>query len=486
MWHTVVLPWTYSRLLSYRRDHNSLCASKSLCIWRFLTLQSWSVHTEFMGERDVQQARAAQVGQLMRSYRESFTQGGGRRGLTQEALLERMGSVDSDYAERYSHATVSRWESGGTRPTLKRLKVFGQALRLSQTELAGLVLLAGLAPDFPTALDHVSGSSGANGNVVAPGPESGSGVVGIAGALRAERTPSILRCALRFVLLRVLPLGTAIVGGYALSFYGWNNAWMPAAYVVFALGIVLAQGFLLPDRGAPMREFFWVSLFFLLTTPLLQFASIHMDHYNFHTIGDLAGTQMPYVLALLTNLVIAGAAGLMFQMLWRWQYSGDSGESSALRRAASVALPPVISVYAVVVVISNISVSIQLAVLLPVLGAVFTALLALRDPTFNPSERDRLYLLSTTSVLAIVSTALGIVAILAIYLSPNLPSVLADHNLLRSWEIDFAELGFTPGEALDRLNVGYMWHAIWVLAYMFFVVGGRLIVSVYRIGGGRG
>ena len=54
----------------------------------------------------------------MRSYRESFSTEGGRRGLTQEALLERMGSGDSDYAERYSHATVSRWESGGTRPTL--------------------------------------------------------------------------------------------------------------------------------------------------------------------------------------------------------------------------------------------------------------------------------------------------------------------------------------------------------------------------------
>ena len=28
-------------------------------------------------------------------------------------------------------------------------------------------------------------------------------------------------------------------------------------------------------------------------------------------------------------------------------------------------------------------------------------------------------------------------------------------------------------------------HAIWVFAYMFFVVGDRLIVSVYRIDGGR-
>ena len=82
---------------------------------------------------------------------------------------------------------------------------------------------------------------------------------------------------------------------------------MPTAYVAFAIGMVLAQGLLLPDRRAGLREFFWVSVFFLLTTPLLQFASIRMDHYNFHTIGNLAGTQAPYLLALLLNLVIASA-----------------------------------------------------------------------------------------------------------------------------------------------------------------------------------
>ena len=436
-----------------------------------------------MGERDLQRVRAAQVGKLMRSYRKSFSQGGGRRGLTQEALLERMGAVDSDYAERYSHATVSRWETGGTRPTLQRLKVFGQAIRLSQTEVAGLVLLAGLAPDFRTALGQVSGRFGkeANGKVAAPYSVSTLGDERIAGTPAAESGLAILRCASRFVLLRVLPLGVCIIGGYALSFYGWNNAWMPTAYVAFALGIVLAQGFLLPDRGAGLREFFWVSLFFLLTTPLLQFASTRVDHYNFHAIGNLAGTQLPYMLALLLNLVIAAAAGLMFQLLWKRHYSGDSDGSNVLKRAAYVALPPVISVYAVVVVITNISVSIQLAVLMPVLAAVFTALLVFRDPAFTISERDRQFLLWTTSVLAVISATLGIATMMAIYLSPDLPRVLPDHNLLRSWEIDFAGLGLSPEQALDGLNLGYMWHAIWVFTFMFFVVGGRLIVSIYRI-----
>ena len=423
----------------------------------------------------------------MRSYRESFSPGGGRRGLTQEALLERMGSVDSNYAERYSHATVSRWESGATRPTLQRLRVFGKALDLSRIEVAGLILLAGLALDFRTALGHVTGrdGDGAIDQGATPDRTADMGVADGAETPETESTPSVLRAATRFVLLRTLPLGLCIAGGYALSAFGWNNAWMPTVYVAFATGIVLAQGFLLPDRRASLREFFWVSLFFLLTTPLLQFGSIRTDHYGFYTIGNLAGTQTPYMLALLTNLVIASAAGLMFQLLWRWQYSYDAGERSALRRAALVALPPTILAYAVVVIITNISVSIQLAILLPVLGAVFTALLVLRDPAFKPSERDRLFLLSTTSVLAMISTALGVVAILSIYLSPDLPSVFPDHNQLRSWEIDFAALGLTREQALDRLNLGYLWHAIWLLAYMFFVVGGRLMVSIYRLDGSR-
>ncbi len=415
----------------------------------------------------------------MRSYRETFSPGGRRRGLTQEALLERMGSVDSDYAERYSHATVSRWESGGTRPTLQRLKVFGEALNLSRIEVAGLILLAGLALDFRTALAQVNGSDSGAAVVerASPDPVSPFDVA----ASMANGASSILGSAARFGFLRVLPLGMFILGGYALSFYGWSNAWMPTAYVAFAIGIVLAQGLLLPDRGAGLREFFWVSVFFLLTTPLLQFASIRMDHYNFHTIGNLAGTQAPYLLALLLNLVIASAAGLMFQLLWKWQYTGVIGERSALRRAASVVLTPVISVYAIVAIITNIAVSIQLAVLLPVLGAVFTALLVLRDPAFESSKRDRLFLLSTTTVLAMISITLGVVTILALYLSPNLPSVLPDHNLLRSWEIDFVALGLTREEALDRLNLGYIWHATWAFVYMLFAVGGRLFVSIYRL-----
>ena len=431
-----------------------------------------------MAERDVQRSRAAQVGFVMRSYRESFSARDGQRGLTQEALLERMGAVDSEYAERYSHATVSRWESGGTRPTLQRLKVFGKALNLSRAEVAGLILLAGLARDFQSAWRLVTSNDRDEGVGRGASPdrlsilddEDDSGA-----------PPSFLRSAVRFVLLRVVPLGMFIAGGYALSVYVWENAWTPTTYVVVVTAVVLAQGIFLPDRGAGLREFLWVSVFFLLSTPLLQFAPIGMDHYNFYRIGDSAGTQLPYMLALLFNLLIASAAGLVFQLQWLRQYAGDNGRRSTLQRAVSVTLPPMVLVHTIVAIVTNISVTIQLAILLPVLGAFFTVFLVLRDPSFNPSERDRLYLLSATSVLAMITVTLGIVAVMGIYLSPDLPRVLPDHNLLTSWEINFAELGFTREEALDRLNLGYLWHATWVFAYMVFVAGAKVLVGIYSI-----
>ena len=53
-----------------------------------------------MEERDNRWSRAAQVGMLMRAYRESCPTGEGKQGLTQAALLERMSAVNQRYAER--------------------------------------------------------------------------------------------------------------------------------------------------------------------------------------------------------------------------------------------------------------------------------------------------------------------------------------------------------------------------------------------------
>ena len=146
----------------------------------------------------------------MRAYRESFLREDGRRGLTQEEVLRRMGEVDVEYAERFSHATVSRWESGGTRPTMARLQVFGKALNLSPSDVAGLMLMAGVALGYQAALEAYYGEASPEENE----PEHDEGEAGYsAGVLRDPDIPppqepmdagSIVRESLRFGLYRCL------------------------------------------------------------------------------------------------------------------------------------------------------------------------------------------------------------------------------------------------------------------------------------------
>lgn len=100
-------------------------------------------------ERNGQRVRAGQVGLLMKAYRESFVPSVGQKGISQEELLRRMADVDANYSQRFSHTTVSRWESGTTRPTVERLRTFGKALNLSAEEVGGLLLLAGLDDGSP-------------------------------------------------------------------------------------------------------------------------------------------------------------------------------------------------------------------------------------------------------------------------------------------------------------------------------------------------
>ena len=444
-----------------------------------------------MSERDVQRSRAAQVGVLMRAYRETFASERGRRGLTQEELLRRMGAVESDYAERYSHATVSRWESGVTRPTVQRLLAFGKALDLSTSEVAGLILLAGLAPDFQAATDRATRGPGdvspseadesEEPNSVGIEPAASDGTADSPGLEQSSTIDDLGR----FLILRCLPLGMLIVGGgYAFSIFAGNESWVPTVYVGLVSGLVLIQGFMWPSRRYGLREFFWISIFFLLTTPFLQFAPIRLDHYNLALVLGVPGSLWAYMLGLVINFAMSAGAGLMFHLLWKWQYSSSRGSRTALRRAVWVVLPPVLVVYGILVVITNISIVIQLAFLFPVFSGVFTLLLFLRDPQITLSERDQRFLLSTMVALSIVWSTLGIFTVVAIYLSPDLPTVLPDHNLLTSWEIDFAELGLSREEALERVNLGYMWHSMCVFAYMFFIVGGNVFVSIYKAGSG--
>ena len=439
-------------------------------------------------EREGRRLRAAQVGMLMRAYRESFTRPDGRKGLTQEELLGRMADVDGQYGERYSHSTVSRWESGATRPTRQRLEAFGKALELSSVEVEGLITLAGLGGrDRSGALQR--GSSTDISDVdIADGSADALANFGAAGPQTENRLTAAwnLSESIRFCLSRFLLPGLCVAGGgYALSSLGWTADWIMTFFIAIVIGLVLTQGFLRMRKGDQLREFFFVSLFFLLSTPLLQIPLIRMDNYGFYTISDFAGTPIPCLLALMVNLTLALVAGLMFDFLWKWQYSRNVSERRAPQRAAWVALLPLVFVYCCIMVISNVGSWIHLTVVLPVLGVVFITLLVLRDPVVTPRERDLRFLLWAVVTAIIVLSALGGAAILTLYLAPSsLPQ--PDHNLLYSWDIDFAALGYTQDELTERLHLGFIWVALSNFVYIVVVIGGNLIVAIYRRGSGCG
>ena len=416
----------------------------------------------------------------MKAYRESFVPARGRKGLSQEELLLRMADVDPSYAQRFSHTTVSRWESGVTRPSVERLRVFGRALNLTEDEIEGMILLAGLVDDDQPDADRPAGEDDP-GVAEESDARTGWQHAAVGGEGRSGLFPQVVA----FFVFRLL-IPAALIAGfhYLLSAPGWNNTWMPVICVVFANVVVVGQGVFRPDESAGLREFYWISVFFVLTTPLLQFAPLGLDHYNFHVIGGFSGTMMPYMLSLLLNLGLAWLSGLMFFLLWKWRYRGGTTVGGTVTGAASVTIPPLGVVYSVILVITNFSVAVQLSVVFAALPLAFSLLLVFRDTGVTFTERDRQALFSALVTAACVSSAVGIAVMMAIYLSPDFPSVLPDHNLIRSWELDFAALGYTREEALDRLNLGYMWHATSLLIYMAFVVGGRLFLEVHRMGAG--
>ena len=94
--------------------------------------------------RNEEKARHYQVGILMRTYRESHPDGQGGRGISQTELLRLMGSINPYYGLISSHVAVSKWESEDTPPTKERIETFGKALGLSEDEVKGIAILAGI------------------------------------------------------------------------------------------------------------------------------------------------------------------------------------------------------------------------------------------------------------------------------------------------------------------------------------------------------
>ena len=289
---------------------------------------------------------------------------------------------------------------------------------------------------------------------------------------------------MKYVAMRFLLPGAALGGaGYLLSSLGWTATWTLLLYIAAAIGLVALQGFFRMRRASNLRDLLFVSLFVILSTPLLQVPFTRMDNYGFYNLGILGGATLVLVIALCANLLVALIAALAFDLLWRWQYSGR-GASKAYQRALWVAVPPLGFIYLWILSAANYGSWIGCAIILPIMAGVFAMLVVLRDESVRLTEWDRRFLLCCCMVITIILATFATGAGLAGYVQPSLLSITG-HTLIHSWDISFAALGYPEQELTARYRMGYVWSAISCIAYLSIVLGGNLAATIYRLGGGH-
>ena len=289
-------------------------------------------------DRETRKLRAKQVGMLMRAYRLGYSMQGQDGRLSQTDLIGLMAEQNEAYCENYDHSTVSRWERGVTLPTQEHLEVFGQALKLSPVEVDGLITLAGLneanryTPNGTQSVGEVL-STPDEAATSAPALHSYENVTVVA----AECSSFDTREALQYVVSHFLIPGSSIgLAGYIVASYNWSAPWLFGVYVGLVLSLITFQGFLRMRRSGSLQELLFITVFFLLSVPLLYGPLTYMGPYGLYAIGNFAGTTIPFTLSMLVNLLIALVSALLFAYLSKWQYSesarGTSPQSPQSRR----------------------------------------------------------------------------------------------------------------------------------------------------------
>ena len=429
---------------------------------------------------ETQKIRAKQVGIMMRHYRSSFPVEGGRAGLTMEDVLERMARVNQRY-ESAAPSTVSRWESGETMPRKKRLQEFGIALALSQAEIDGLVALAGI--DDRTQPESSNGTEifgHGPGEVSALATGAGPSGLKYAGVFGEMGVRSFVVETLRRGISQFLLPGLAIVGaGYLLSSLGIAETWILMLYIGLAIGLVTFQGALRMRRADSLRDLLFMSLFFVLSAPVMQVPFVHTDHYGLYLLVDpMDGAQL-ILIYLAGCLSMALLASLAFDLLWRWQYSGR-GAGKAHHRALLAVGPPLAFVYLCILLFGQLGAWLQYLFVLSVLGGALVTLVSLRDETVTLSMWDRRFLLWSAFMTVLVLTTVASATVLVSYSEFSLLSTKG-HTLIHSWEVNHSAWGYSEQELFDRNRISYVWTATAILIYMVIVMGGTLMSTIYRL-----
>ena len=254
-------------------------------------------------------------------------------------------------------------------------------------------------------------------------------------------------------------------------------------YVGLVLGLATLQGFLRMRNSGSLQEFLFITVFFLLSVHLLHGPLTYMDPYGLYAVGNFAGTTIPFTLSILVNLLVALVAALLFALLSKWQHSKSVHSTSPLSRAAWIVLPSVGFVYVSLLPFSNVGFWILGFCELAITAGALIAISVLREESVSIGDWDKKFLLYVSVSITMGLAALGIFAALITFTEPSLLAN-SGNTLLYSWENDFEALGYPADELVERYRHAVFWTSLVLLSYMVFVVGGKLIATIYGLGGG--
>ena len=425
---------------------------------------------------------AVLVGRLIRSYRDDMKPNGRR--LSQEGLIDLMAARGEECTADLDRSTLSRWETGTRLAPREFLAALGRVCDIPQHDMDRLMSLAGY---------RGPGDEGERDSMLAAARDIESRVESLHQDVRSlmdstdRAEPALHASAVVKSTLRkaVLPGVFALTVGFVLNAMGLNGTLALLVYVLAALALVLGQGVLRwvkPDRDPSERDhvvdLFFISLFFTMNASLLIGALTKADHFGFHTIAAFTNTPVSFLLTMLAHLALSLAGSVMFSVSWSRQY-GPRGSRSAFSRAAWTTLPPLLFVYVILVVFTNLGNWIHFTYIFGILFVAFATIVAFNEP--GMALRDGGFVLKAAVVVTTLLGALGVIGALAGYLEPSLVMTAEEFRIIPLPEVSSEALGYTDEEGSARWRLGILWMSFATIVYIVTVVGGYLIITISRV-----
>ena len=435
--------------------------------------------------KEPSKVKLRQLGMVLRGYRQAA-------GLSQENLKEVLVD-DPRYTGPRDRSTLSNYERGQTPPSEGFLREFfviigpvleEKGLTADETDLDHLLFIAGFASQAESDVSDLRSSV----NVMRDGQERlREGVEGL-----SDRVSSSLSIEerLKDAAVKMIPpaLYVATVG-YLIDALGLVRTWVILAYLVVGFGIVV--GTLLLRRMKTGRvdrvgDLFFVSTFLLMSAPLLQGAFTRMDHFGFHTLSELTGRAVPFMLAMVVNLILALVATAIFNVLRNWLMR-EAESFGALPRAVMATVPPLAFLLTNVLLFCNPGMWLFFSETFATMGAGFVAYLTFRDPYTRLDVEDAWMAKAAFAVILLIAV-LWSFGTLTGYLQPT-GVESGDHNLLVSSDGDTAglaavtedyakKLGYPASEYVSRTLFGMIWMNVAAALYLVVVLGSCVMSAI--------